>query len=164
MVDQRDALAEGQQTSAVGLSDLRNELRKVRDHILAFEAEMQPLVAAAYPRQAASARNLLRYLGLRQMDLRVLQDQLASVGLSSLGRSEAQVMPALDAVLSIRDRLLADTPDAAAGSAIRGSSLVKAERDLAEQAADLLGPEPDGRRTRMVVTLDGATLDEPGLI
>jgi len=100
MVDQRYAIRDGKLTSAVELSDLRDELRGLRDHIRAFEAEMEPLVAAASPRQAAGARNLVHYLGLRQMDLRDLQDQLASVGLSSLGRSEGHVMPALDAVLA----------------------------------------------------------------
>jgi pyruvate kinase len=164
MLEQADTQVNGQQTSAAGLSELRDELRGVRDHVLAFEAEMEPLVAAAYPRQQASARNLVDYLGLRQLDLRDLQDRLASVGLSSLGRSEGQVRRGLDAVLGVLDRLLGDTPDGEAGSSLHVGSLAEGERDLAEQAADLLGPEPDGRRTRIMVTLDSATLEEPGLI
>jgi pyruvate kinase len=164
MLDQRNPLANGQ-THAPGLSDLRSELNGVREHVLAFEAEMQPLVEAAYPGQEAGARNLVDYLGLRQLDLRELQDQLASVGLSSLGRSEGQVMRSLDAVLGVLDRLLGYAPaDPGDGSALRVSSLAESERDLVRQAADLLGPEPAGRRTRIMVTLDGASLAEPGLI
>jgi pyruvate kinase len=164
MVDQRYETQDGKLTSAVALNDLRDELRRLRDHIRAFGAEMEPLVAAASPRQAAGARNLVDYLGLRQMDLRELQDQLASVGLSSLGRSEGHVMSALDAVLGVLDRLVADGADAADASSTPDGSLAEGEQDLAEQATELLGPEPPGRRTRIMVTLDSATLEEPELI
>jgi pyruvate kinase len=164
MVDQRNAIEDGKLTSAVELSALRDELRGLRDHIRAFGAEMEPLVTAASPRQTAAARNLVDYLGLRQMDLRELQDQLARVGLSSLGRSEGHVMPALDAVLGILDRLLADSEDQAAALSTPDGSLAAGERDLAEQATELLGPEPRGRQTRIMVTLDGATLEQPALI
>src|SRR5215467_2828525 len=164
MLDRRSTFANGQQTSGVGLSEIRNELLGVRDHVLAFQAEMESVVADACPSQQASARNLVDYLGLRQMDLRQLQDQLASVGLSSLGRSEGQVMPALDAVLRVLDRLLGYTTNSEAGSLMRIGALADGERDLAEQASDLLGPEPDDRRSRIMVTLDGTTLEDPNLI
>jgi hypothetical protein len=71
MVDQHDAIKNGELTSAVALTHLRDDLRRLRDHIGAFEAEMEPLVSAAAPSQVASARNLVDYLGLRQMDLRL---------------------------------------------------------------------------------------------
>ena len=47
-----------------------------------------------------SARNLAFYLALRHHDLRDLQLELMPLGLSSLGRCEARVMPSLDAVLA----------------------------------------------------------------
>src|ERR1035441_2091116 len=46
----------------------------------------------------ASANNLAAYLALRQQDLRPLQDSLMVLGLSSLGRIESRVLPALHAV------------------------------------------------------------------
>jgi len=51
------------------------------------------------PGRQASAKNLLHYLALRSRDLRPLQDQLAHLGLSSIGRSEPHVLATLDAVL-----------------------------------------------------------------
>ncbi|MGB1841421.1 MAG: pyruvate kinase [Longimicrobiales bacterium] len=45
-----------------------------------------------HPRQLEAGRNLLHYLALRERDLRDLQEDLAALGLSSLGRCEAHVM------------------------------------------------------------------------
>ena len=165
VMQDRTAVADGHNASA-GLKALRRELRAVREHVLAFEREMAPTIASAHPEQAVSARNLVDYLGLRQLDLRNLQDRLASVGLSSLGRSEGQVMPALDAVLGVLDRLLgyAPAPEAESDSLTRISSMAEGEQRLAMQAVDLLGAEPASRRTRIMVTLDGTLLEQPDLI
>src|SRR5262245_47204424 len=48
-----------------------------------------------------SARNFAQYLAFRHHDIRPLQRQLMSLGLSSLGRAEARVMPALNAVRNV---------------------------------------------------------------
>lgn len=53
----------------------------------------------------ASARNLMHYMGLRHYDLRDLQQQLLSFGLSSLGRMEANTLAGLDAVLRVLYKL-----------------------------------------------------------
>ena len=52
------------------------------------------------PVHKVSGENLLHYLAFRSHDLRPLQDQLARLGLSSLGRAEAHVMATIDAVLN----------------------------------------------------------------
>ncbi|MDO9046890.1 MAG: pyruvate kinase [Methylobacter sp.] len=51
-----------------------------------------------------SACNLAHYLAMRQFDLRHLQDRLAQVGLSSLGRAEASVLSTLDSLIDILKR------------------------------------------------------------
>jgi pyruvate kinase len=48
-----------------------------------------------------SAYNLVHYLAIRRHDVRALQDELARLGLSSLGRMEAHVMASLHAVLEV---------------------------------------------------------------
>ncbi|MFA5170463.1 MAG: pyruvate kinase [Sulfuriferula sp.] len=50
------------------------------------------------PNYLPSAANLGAYIGLRRTDLRELQNRLARVGLSSLGRCETHVLATLDAV------------------------------------------------------------------
>jgi hypothetical protein len=52
-----------------------------------------------------SARNLMHYVALRRHDIRHLQSQLASLGLSSLGRTEPHVLGALHAVMEILHQL-----------------------------------------------------------
>ena len=67
---------------------------------------------ASWPRVGkefeASANNLAAYLALRQQDLRPLQDSLMVLGLSSLGRIESRVLPALHAVRAGGPYLLLD--------------------------------------------------------
>ncbi len=55
-----------------------------------------PLVADTSFKQ--SALNLAHYLALRRHDLRPLQQALVPLGLSSLGRCEAHVLPTLAAI------------------------------------------------------------------
>lgn len=60
-----------------------------------------PLLEAIAADNRISGRNLLHYVALRQHDIRELQDQLAGLGLSSLGRCEASVMDSVLKVLRI---------------------------------------------------------------
>ena len=54
------------------------------------------------------AENLANYLALRHHDLSGLQPSLSAYGLSSLGRSEARVRTALNALLATLARLAKD--------------------------------------------------------
>ena len=58
----------------------------------------RPLVADTSFKQ--SALNLAHYLAVRRHDLRLLQQALVPLGVSSLGRCEAHVLHTLDAVLA----------------------------------------------------------------
>ena len=48
-----------------------------------------------------SASNLASYLAFRKHDVRALQDELATWGLSSLGRSEGHILASLDTVAAV---------------------------------------------------------------
>ena len=65
---------------------------------LALEKKFAAEIKMVHPKFRKSARNLLHYLALRQHDIRDLQEQLAQLGLSSLGRSEGHVLASLQAV------------------------------------------------------------------
>lgn len=112
----------------------------------------------------ASAVNLAHYWALRQYDLRHLQQRLAMLGLSSLGRSELHVQASLD-VIDVIDAsasaLGGHTPrrGAAGKSAINFSN---GPRLLRQRSVELLGPDPAGRHTRIMVTLPTeAAHDQP---
>src|ERR1700735_5108720 len=78
---------------------------RCRDEALQLERRFARDLARIDPRHRPSARNLLHYLALRQRDMRPLQTQLAALGLSSLGRSEANTLAGLNAVLGALLRL-----------------------------------------------------------
>ena len=100
----------------------------------------------------ASAANLAAYIGLRRRDIRGLQAQLSAYGLSSLGRSEAHVLPTLDTVIQALKLML--------GTPLDQSKLTRAvvdEREgnepLAQHANALFGKPPEQRCVRIMVTL-----------
>jgi pyruvate kinase len=95
------------------------------------------------------AENLAHYLALRRHDLSALQPGLAAYGLSSLGRSEARVMTALDALSATLARLAeAGKPDYPPALLVSDG-----ERELRVQQDLILGRDPDGEQTRIMVTL-----------
>jgi pyruvate kinase len=107
-----------------------------------------------------SALNLAHYLVFRQVDLRLLQRRLMALGLSSLGRAESHVLATLDAVraalalmLDGRARELPAMPSE--------RQFFRGEKHLADNAAELFGPAPEGRAGRIMVTLGLDDADDP---
>lgn len=130
---------------------LIDQLTTLRTFLLDREVAMQAELSHVAPQFMGSARNLVHYLALRVHDLRALQEQLAWLGLSSLGRSESHVLANLDKVLGILHTLTGQewvdkSPDEPAGS-------VSSRRLLEQHSADLLGPCPAERPVRIMVTL-----------
>jgi pyruvate kinase len=115
------------------------------------------------PSMRESARNLVHYLAVRRHDLRALQDDLALLGLSSLGRMEAHVMASLLAVLRAicalaGEKISADVLTEPSITFDTGTSR------LAEHTNAILGQAPRGRQTRIMVTMPGEAADDPDLI
>jgi pyruvate kinase len=138
---------------------LIDELWKLRRSMLEHEARLAPWLRGVDPRHADSAANLAHYLALRRFDMRRLQERLAGIGVSSLGRAEAHVLANLDKVLGILHRLAGrewkpKTADEPAGRR-RGRALLDAH------AQALFGAAPPQRGVRIMVTLPSeAALDE----
>lgn len=129
-------------------------LRELRANCLAAEHEFEPWLRAVRPRHAASARNLAHYVAFRRHDLRDLQEQLARCGLSSLGRSEADVLGALDRLIGVVEALVtACCLDSSLGGVGASPLDTNAER--------LLGPAVPGRRTRVMVTMPTEAATDP---
>ena len=140
------------------IADLARELGALREQI-AREPGLAPgLLEGIHPNFAVSARNLLQYLALRRRDLRPLQRRLASLGLSSLGRAEANVLPNVDAVLAILRRLEGGECPATPVPHPHGKQL------LAEHTLGLLGAPTAGRGVRIMVTMPGEAADDPAII
>jgi len=135
---------------APDFKSLKNDLVELREHVLDLEKKSAGLLKGVHPKHLCSGRNLLQYLALRTVDVRALQYLLSEWGLSSLGRAERKVQATLDTVLAVMYALegkkwASDQPPPVC---------FKEGRRLLEENTDLLlGPLPDGRRARIMVTM-----------
>src|SRR4051812_13057 len=80
------------------LETLVAELESLQEAASALAAHYSSKVRQVHPAYRQSAKNLLHYLALRQHDNSEMQQQLAELGLSSLGRTESHVLASLQAV------------------------------------------------------------------
>ena len=74
------------------------QLREITERCREFEAIYAAELLAVHPEYRDSARNLVHYLALRECDIQELQENLTMLGLSSLDRSERNVMASIRAV------------------------------------------------------------------
>jgi len=107
---------------------------------------------------APSARNLADYLAFRRSDQTALQDDLAALGLSSLGRAEAHIGATLRAV----DAALLGLAGQAATWPDREEFTAGAQRIAAGQKR-LFGSASSDHATRIMTTLPSEAADDPGL-
>lgn len=140
-------------------------VESLRKRALALEHSRLRDIERVHPSHRKSARNLLHYLALRQSDNRTLQQELAELGLSSLGRAEAHTLHNLNAVLrALRGLAGRDTADPADADADAATDLRAGTQLLQEHTRRLLGL-PCGKRTaRIMVTMPSAAAGDPGLV
>lgn len=148
------------------------EARTLRAAIERLRAEVAARAdrwAAAWARAGlagglgASERNFAEYLALREADLRPLQEGLAALGLSSLGRAEAHVGATLAAVAAALARI-AGAAGAGAPPFPDRAAFREGRARIAERTAALFGPPPQGRTTRILATLPAEAADDPALM
>jgi pyruvate kinase len=128
------------------IKTLHRKLATIRNAVAKEGAETLDLWRGAVAGSSfePAAENLAR-----RRDLSALQPALAAYGLSSLGRSEARVLVALDALLATLERLSGAAarpyPDPAELNA--GAAILRREQER------FFGRDPKGPRTRIMVTL-----------
>lgn len=142
--------------------ELLTQLWALRRSMLDSEARYAKAIEQVGPHQRASARNLVHYLALRAIDLRALQERLAWLGVSSLGRSESHVLANVDKVIGILHRLTGQpwqdhSPEEPGGS-VTGQQLLQSHAEL------LLGPALRDRTVRIMVTLPSEAASDYGLV
>lgn len=104
-----------------------------------------------------SRDNLLAYLALRENDLADLQISLSSLGLSSLGRLECDVLLSIEQVLGHLHYSPVQTP-------LKKPTFDLANSILEDRSKRLLGRPREGRKTRIMVTLDSPYTFQPELL
>jgi pyruvate kinase len=142
---------------------IMQQLSLLRSEMLELEASGLADSADVHPDHRASAANLVHYLALRRHDVRQLQTQLASLGLSSLGRTESHVMGGLHAVMKVLHQLAGSvdtSPDLPQNAPAIGDGVALLERN----SAVLLGPAPAGRHVRIMVTMPSEAATDYDLV
>lgn len=152
-------------TDAPQLYDLLDELLSLRREVVNDAQRRLTFFGNNYPEQnySKSACNLAEYLSLRQRDLRPLQDQLAILGLSSLGRSEAHVVSTLDNVIELLCRILQINPEPDTNT-ITGPDYQEGLEILSGNITRMFGPKRDFRNTYIMVTMPPGTANDYSLV
>lgn len=144
------------------LAGILHEISTIHADMLRLEQRHQSRIAEACEPFRESARNLLHYLALRRHDVRGLQEKLALLGLSSLGRTESHALAGLEAVLKIIHHLSGheseDPQHAPALTFDTGKAL------LQTHTAELLGPRPSNRGVRIMVTMPTEAASDYALV
>ena len=148
------------QASLLGVA---TQLGRLEQELRAFEQGMRESVQRVPADQRESATNLVHYVALRQHELRDLQQELAQLGLSSLGRSESCVLGALLEVSARAHESLAlqghdGQPELSRLQKAREGAMSweAARGHLHEHTCDMFGPRPADRHVYIMVTAPSA--------
>ena len=146
--------------TTLNLDDLIQRLNAVRRALVDSEKMFESLDDRIHPSFRKSARNLAHYIALRHRDMRPLQEELAELGLSSLGRAEAHVMATVDAVIAAANGLAGHPwqPSSRALEFLEGNKLLREHTDA------LLGPAPHNRSVRIMVTAPSEAASDYDLV
>jgi pyruvate kinase len=145
------------------MKEVLEELQAIRAKMIDDVAKCAPRLNKIHPNYRKSAENLLHYLVLRRRDRRQLQQHLAVLGLSSLGRAESHVLATIDAVIRAVHRLQGrgksslPQQDATVDFAL-------GEQLLSEHTECLLGAAAQGRSVRIMVTMPSEAAHDYDLV
>ena len=142
------------------LRALLEEVIRLRRNVKHAETSSGGRIDAVRPRHRESALNLVHYAELRRHDIRDLQSRLSKYGLSSLGRTESHVLPSIETLIWTLTRLV--TPGG--GHTAPPAGFPDGGELLARNAVNLLGPRPEDRSTRIMVTLPGEAATDASLV
>lgn len=147
------------------LKSLLDEVIELRAGVVTEAGRRLERFEAFYPHAAlpVSARNLAHYLALRQQELRPLQDRLARVGLSSLGRGESHVLANLDRIIGLLGRAVG-LPAASLPDIHSHQDFTEGPEILARRTEALFGPTAGQRSARIMVTLPSEAATDYSLV
>jgi pyruvate kinase len=124
----------------------------LRERALALEHQFGSTNHTIDPDYQTSARNLLHYLALRQVDLRAVQSELSALGLTSLSGSESHALSSLNAVLHALHCLADRSWDPASADAAPVD--IRTGPMMLDHHSELLLGSPAGKRSvRIMVTM-----------
>ncbi len=95
----------------VDIKNLIGKLEQVRSFIIEQEKSFpESFFKQVHPSNEKSARNLINYLAMRSFDLRPVQEELTTLGLSSLSHAERFTQVNIDNILHILYKISGEKP------------------------------------------------------
>ena len=140
---------------------LLRELLEIVDKIGTFEEKFASEINSAHPKYRESVRNLIHYMALRNFDIRKIQKQLATLGLSSLGRSEAYVLATLYAVIR---QLSLIAEEAIPQEKLPFIQFIESEEIASKNNRQIIGTIQRLRRTGIMVTMSPEAANDYDLV
>lgn len=143
-----------QDESITHLKQLLDELLLLRENIITQAETRLAAVTYEWPTQnhEYSAINLSTYLAFRHHDIRPLQERLAEVGLSSLGRGEPNILHNIERVIGVLFQITGTVEYESLDNKWQKTSFV-GRRILEERNDALFGKSQHGHYTRIMTTL-----------
>ncbi len=145
------------------MKEVLEELQVIRAKMIDDVAKCASRLDKIHPNYRKSAENLLHYLVLRRRDRRHLQQHLAVLGLSSLGRSESHVLATIDAVIRAV-HLLEGKGKSSLPKEEATIDFALGEQLLSEHTECLLGTSAQGRVVRIMVTMPSEAAHDYDLV
>ena len=137
-------------TDKMKIESLIEKIEAIIESCLELKSKLSFLTEDIHPTYRKSASNLIYYLALRKNDIRAIQEELAELGVSSIGRPESHVMANLLAV----NKLLYLLADLTFAPPIEELITIKEGSRLLEEHANLLfGKSAVAGKVRVMVTL-----------
>jgi pyruvate kinase len=140
---------------------MSDQLEQLHRDMLELERRSSARIGETGAALRASAANLVHYLEMRRRDMRVIQDQLAQLGLSSLGRAESHIAASVEVTLQAACALQGRHWHPESPPAV---DFARGRRLLHEHAEALLGPAPAARSTRIMVTMPSEAAHDYALV
>lgn len=116
-----------------------------------------------HPRHRKSARNLIHYLSMRLFDLREVQEQLSTLGLSSLSHSERYTLDNINNIIYLLYQLHGENQESKKASPRFTFNYPEGRKRLEENTTSIFGPS---RRpgSRIMVTLPPEAAEDYKLV
>ncbi len=134
------------------LKEIDQRLDIVEKKMIGDAESKRSLLNNVHPDQGIAAQNLIRYLSLRTLDIRELQDELHINGLSSLTNSESHILRQLQ---SIRQRIGHIYPP----EQLDGCTYAFSREQIAQKSKLLFGEKKNTAVPFIMVTFDSSFAD-----
>ena len=143
------------------IQPLIEEIENLIAHCTKAETEHAHLLDQIHPDYKTSARNLVHYRALRNVDITNLQKRLGELSLSRFARAQSHIMASMKSKRQILKSMISNHPAKFERSFL---SVKKSHKLIRSHSKALLGYRSKGRRTRIMVTIPTIAADDYQLI